>query len=77
MPHQKYHCYQPQLCPKTGHLIDVMSRNYPKLTQEIDVAEALARGQLPGRYAYGGKEFKGREETEEERVEREWGGWSV
>ncbi|KAH7360588.1 hypothetical protein BKA65DRAFT_591619 [Rhexocercosporidium sp. MPI-PUGE-AT-0058] len=52
--HPKYNCHTPQLCPKTGQAIDVLSRHYPKPEQEIDVEEALARGPLPGRYWVAG-----------------------
>ncbi|KAK0124344.1 hypothetical protein ONS95_009313 [Cadophora gregata] len=73
-PHPKYNCHVPQLCPKTGHKIDVLQRSFPKPKEEVNIEEALARGPLPGRYA---RERVVREETVEqkmsefERVKRE------
>ncbi|KAG4426264.1 hypothetical protein IFR04_000730 [Cadophora malorum] len=77
-PHRKCNCHIPQLCPRTGHKIDVLRRTYPEPKEEINIEEALARGSLPGRYA---KERVARKETTEEkmsefeRVKRELRGW--
>ncbi|PVH86859.1 hypothetical protein DL98DRAFT_286842 [Cadophora sp. DSE1049] len=77
-PHPKYNCHIPQLCPRTGHRIDVLQRTYPGPKEDINVEEALARGPLPGRYV---RERVAREETIEqrmsefERVKRELRGW--
>jgi len=52
-------------------------RHYPKPIEPINVADALERAPLPGRYAYGGRPYNPREETavekkrEFERVKRD------
>ena len=76
--HPQYNCYKPQLCPKTGKAIHALSREYAKPEEEVDVAEALARGPLPGRFRTygGGRQDSEREKREEfERIKRELRGF--
>ncbi|CZS93860.1 uncharacterized protein RCO7_14296 [Rhynchosporium graminicola] len=76
--HPRYSSQKPQYCPRTGQRLHALSRTYSKPEKEIDIAEALARGPLPGRfYTPRAPREQGEQERREEfeKVKRDLRGW--